>query len=659
MPASPWRQGACAFAAFVLVAVLQSWPLPVRLFTHLTGPPGGDTGVYVWNTWVFRHELVDGHRSPFHTDRIFSLDPQADLSLHNYTVFADVLSLPLQPVLGVVGAFNVIYLLNVALAGFGMFLLARRLTGRAAESWIAGFAFACSAFLVARSTAHFSLVAAAPLPFFVYWFDRAWATRRRRDAAATGATLAWAAFCDPYYAVYCLMLGLALAAGRLVAVKPADDTAPVRSPGHARVVLDVMIVALAGVITGLHLAGRGSVRIASISISMRTFYTPMLILTILVVARVLLSIRARLAWQPVPAAAPFVRAAVAALLVAGLLLSPTLYAVSVRVAKGRMVSAPVMWRSSAPGVDLVSFVLPNPNHVLAPPAMTRWLSVKPGRFEEQIASFSLIGLLVIGLVWRRAGLRPSRFWMTVTIGFGLLALGPFIHVAGMNTYIPTPWTLLRYVPLLGAARMPSRFAVVALLGFCVLLAFALVALTKHQPRRRGLILWAVGCALAFELLPVPRTLYSAEIPSVYRTIAADPRPIRVLELPFGIRDGLSSIGDFSAASQFYQTAHGKPLVGGYLSRISEQRAAALRRRPVRSALIALSEKRELTERGAERARRAADEFLRHGRVGYVVIDTSRATPQLRDFAVSLFNLRKIESAGVLELYVPTAIKDAP
>jgi hypothetical protein len=633
----------------VLVAVLQSWPLPVRLFTHLTGQPSGDTGLYVWNTWVFRHELVDGRRSPFYTDRIFSLDSGADLSLHNYTVFADVLALPLQPVLGVVGAFNTIYLLNVALSGFGMFLLARRLTGRAIESWFAGFAFACSAFLVARSTAHFSLVAAAPLPFFVYWFDRAWASQRRRDAIATGATVAWAAFCDPYYGVYCLMLGAALAAGRLIAVKPGRAEVPAKARGHARVVLEVLIVALAVLIAGIHFAGRGSVRIASISISMRTLYTPVLILTVLVVVRVLLSIRARLAWEPLPA--HWLRTAAAALLVAGLLLSPTLYAVTLRVAQGRMVSAPVLWRSSPPGVDVVSFVLPNPNHALAPDDMTGWLASK-GRFEEQVASLSLVGMLVIGLACWHAKFRPSRIWLTVTIGFGLLSLGPFVQIAGMNTYIPTPWAILRYVPLIGAARMPSRFAVVALLGFCVLFAAALASLASRYPARRRLILGAVGFALAFELLPVPRRLYSAEIPSIYRTIAADPRPVRVLELPFGIRDGLSSIGDFRASSQFYQTAHGKPLVGGYLSRISRQRADQLRGRPVRSALIALSEQRTLDDRVAARARRAAGEFIERGRIGYVVIDTSRATPRLRDFAIALFDLQRIETAGVFELYAP-------
>ncbi len=278
-----------------------------------------------------------------------------------------------------------------------------------------------------------------------------------------------------------------------------------------------------------------------------------------------------------------------------------------------MVSAPVLWRSSAPGVDLAAFFLPNPNHPLAPPAMTAWLAAQGGRLR---------GAGRVALARRRcsssgwpgwqAEFRPNRFWLALTLGFGLLALGPFIHVAGVNTYIPTPWTLLRYVPLIGARThaVAIRHRRAARRLRCIL-AFALAAITSRDPRRRRLILATVGCALAIELLPVPRTLYSAEIPAIYRTIAADPRPVRVLELPFGIRDGLSSIGDYSAASQFYQTAHGKPLVGGYLSRVSPQRKRRLlRRRPVLNALVALSEKRELSARGAERARRRRGRFPR-------------------------------------------------
>src|SRR5678816_44095 len=92
----------CAFAAYVVLAAMQAWPLPLHLSTHLTGAPTGDTGVYVWNLWVFKHELIDTNTTPFSTLTILPLDGPTDLSLHNYTVFADLLALPLLSGLGVV-----------------------------------------------------------------------------------------------------------------------------------------------------------------------------------------------------------------------------------------------------------------------------------------------------------------------------------------------------------------------------------------------------------------------------------------------------------------------------------------------------------------------------------------------------------------------------
>src|SRR5690606_37174153 len=134
---------------------------------------------------------------PFVTDAVLGLAGPVDLSLHNYTVFSNLLALPLQPWLGVVATFNVVYLLNVALAGLGMFLLvghAGRSWGvRTSEAWLAALLFACSPFLAARSTAHFSLVSAAPLPFFALCFDRAWERRSIPDAVAAGVCIAWAA----------------------------------------------------------------------------------------------------------------------------------------------------------------------------------------------------------------------------------------------------------------------------------------------------------------------------------------------------------------------------------------------------------------------------------------------------------------------------------
>ena len=59
------------------------------------------------------------------------------------------------------------------------------------------------------------------------------------------------------------------------------------------------------------------------------------------------------------------------------------------------------------------------------------------------------------------------------------------------------------------------------------------------------------------------------IRSRYRDmLATDHR--EVLELPFGVRDGTSSHGNFTARSQFFQTYHHKPLIGGYLSRVFDE-----------------------------------------------------------------------------------------
>ena len=45
---------------YVAVAIIFTWPLALHLGTRLTGDPGGDTGVYVWNQWVFQYETASG-----------------------------------------------------------------------------------------------------------------------------------------------------------------------------------------------------------------------------------------------------------------------------------------------------------------------------------------------------------------------------------------------------------------------------------------------------------------------------------------------------------------------------------------------------------------------------------------------------------------------
>ncbi len=156
--------------------------------------------------------------------------------------------------------------------------------------------------------------------------------------------------------------------------------------------------------------------------------------------------------------------------------------------------------------------------------------------------------------------------------------------------------------------------------------------------------------LAFELWPGPRPLYSASVSPVYDIVRADPRPVRLLELPFGVRDGVTSAGDFSARYQFHQTVHGKRLIGGYLSRVPERRFKEVRRLPTLAALITLSEGKTLTAEEQTALIEGAPQFIERSDLAWVVIHRSRTPPALRDFALRAFALDEVAADGDTVLY---------
>jgi hypothetical protein len=132
---------------------------------------------------------------------------------------------------------------------------------------------------------------------------------------------------------------------------------------------------------------------------------------------------------------------------------------------------------------------------------------------------------------------------------------------------------------------------------------------------------------------------------------------RVLDLPTGLRDGTSSLGDFNASSQFFQTLHRRPLIGGYLSRVPEAPKREFRRAPILRALSQLSERgASIDAAWVEQARASRERFMARSCIRYVVVDRHRATPALRDFAVDVLKLVSIHRDADHELLVPD---DAP
>jgi hypothetical protein len=266
-----------------------------------------------------------------------------------------------------------------------------------------------------------------------------------------------------------------------------------------------------------------------------------------------------------------------------------------------------------------------------------------------VAALPWTATFAVAVALLYAGLRLPRYWVVFTASAALLSLGPFISIAGWQTLVPTPWSLLRYLPVVGATRMPARLSILVMLGAAVLLTFAIRAL-RARSDRPWVPVTIVGSLLLVELMPAPRPLYSATAPSFYKQIAADPRPLRVLTLPFGLRDGTSSHGNFSASTQFFQTVHEKGLVGGYLSRLPSRGLDPYRRSHRLSVLMDLSAGRPVSPERMERAIERAHLYPPHLDIGYVIVHTGLVSPQLMAYAQAAFDLEFVTVEGGQALY---------
>src|SRR5207247_2144619 len=125
-------------------------------------------------------------------------------------------------------------------------------------------------------------------------------------------------------------------------------------------------------------------------------------------------------------------------------------------------------------------------------------------------------------------------WQIVAIGFLVWALGPFLTVAGHDTGLKLPETLVRWVPFVANARMPGRAMSGVFLALAVLLGIRLAR--ARGPLERPALQWLLVGVLAFEYWDAPVPITRLDVPAVYRRLAASP-PGAVCEVPFGIGDG--------------------------------------------------------------------------------------------------------------------------
>ena len=204
--------------------------------------------------------------------------------------------------------------------------------------------------------------------------------------------------------------------------------------------------------------------------------------------------------------------------------------------------------------------------------------------------FAYPGIIVLGIYFLIILLKilkkfPFNLWnkikqyFVVSLVFAVLTLGPFlkvfnrwsINLEGVSVVFPLPFLLLHYTPGLSTLRAPSRFTPIFIFLACIVAAYVINFIFIKISKKRQIIL-LIGLFLIFfidQFYAIPTKL-NQEIPTQIYNYLKDKPQGTVLEIPFTVRDGFQYIGFVHAIQPMAgQLIHGKPIIGGYLARVSD------------------------------------------------------------------------------------------
>ena len=176
------RANIFVLALYLVLVLVLTWPLVAHLATHIPGSAvwAFDESTFVWNMWWFKFSLLNLNQSPLHTNYIF-YPLGIDLVLYTYNFFNAMLGLPLQMLLPLPLASNLVILFAYSMSGYGTYLLVlyllvrdRKRSSAGGPIWLyrlaafiagASYAFAASRMIYA-ALGHYDMVTALAFPFY-------------------------------------------------------------------------------------------------------------------------------------------------------------------------------------------------------------------------------------------------------------------------------------------------------------------------------------------------------------------------------------------------------------------------------------------------------------------------------------------------------------
>jgi hypothetical protein len=182
---------------YTILTVIFTYPVA---FSSNLVPGLGDVYYYIWDFWWYKTALVQG-LYPFYTTYVF-YPLGASLVFSDATFFNVILSIPLQHYFGFITAYNFLWLFSFILSGFGMFLLAKYLTGSNQAAFISGIIFMFSPIRFVHALGHLSLITTGFIPIFVLFLIKTFKEDQKRNPLLAGIFLALVWYSSYYFFLF-------------------------------------------------------------------------------------------------------------------------------------------------------------------------------------------------------------------------------------------------------------------------------------------------------------------------------------------------------------------------------------------------------------------------------------------------------------------------
>lgn len=595
-----WRAHLLILVVYTVLALVLTWPLAANFGTHVPGN-GADDPPLTWNLWWIRHSLLDLQANPMECDYLF-YPLGINLAFYTLTLLNGLLSIPLQAVLGLVVASNILLLSSFVLGAYGAFLLAFHFLSQA---W--GRQAATDGHAPARSRS--VALAASLVAGLLYAFSSA-----KLSYAALGQWNIASSQWIPYYIL--LLYRLAghpwkwrtplLAALFFLLQAYAEMTYA------SFLVLFTLLWALWYGVAALRRQQPGSLRWLALGL-----------------------------------------AAIACLVLIGL--APVLAAMIPDLQAEGDILVESEGFADVFSADLLGFLVPTMYHPLFG-SLVEQFDFDHTVGQHLYLGYSVLIVAIVGVVacWRRA---EARFWLLSALLFWLLTLGPRLRIDGRDMGIALPFALVAQLPFFEGNRYPSRYGVMLGLSLAILAAFGLHAILQRL-RRPGTaaIPWLAGLVAAlflFEHLSLPLPLSDMRVPAVYDWVAELPGEFTLLDLPVAWRNGFRVTGTLDPIimfEQYYQTAHGRRILAGNTSRNPPFKFQYFTEAPLINTLLALETGHSVDPALVAGDRLLAADVLRFLDIEAIVVDPAHLSAETLPYLETTLPIERAYDDGTKIAY---------